>query len=232
MIDLILLLVLGVVTWCVASEGPWGASFTLIIALISGLLAMNFFEPAAVLLEKTLDLGSDWKARWDFIAFSLIFVAGIFGLRAATDYLHPGDVPVHPLLHDGLRWGAAAVTGYVTMAILLTSLHTAALPREFLGFKPERKNLLGIAAPDRQWLGFVQYLSENGFSRGDDGPIFDGPEYAIVPGDAPQIWPSFPIRYAHRREQIGGGSQAAAAPLETSQPMQPVSRRPAPGSGF
>ncbi|WP_459556483.1 CvpA family protein [Lacunimicrobium album] len=231
MIDLLLLVILGVVTWCVASEGPWGAAFTLIIVLISGLLAMNFFEPLAVVLEKTLELGSDWKARWDFIALSLLFAGGIFGLRAATDYLHPGFIPVHPLLHDGLRWGAGLLTGYVTMAILLTFVHTASLPRDFLGFKPERKNLLGIAAPDHQWLGFVQYVSENGMSRGKNGPIFDGPEYAVIAGQPPQIWPSFPIRYAYRREQIAGGSQAAA-PVDPLQQMQPVNRRPAPGSGF
>ena len=85
MIDILLLLIIGVITWCVASEGPWGASFTLIIVIISGLLAMNFFEPLAVFLDKTLSLGSDWNARWDFIAMLGIFAGGVFGLRALTD---------------------------------------------------------------------------------------------------------------------------------------------------
>ena len=47
----------------------------------------------------------------------------------------------------------------MTMAILLTSLHTAPLPREFMAFAPERSNFFG-SAPDRQWLGFTQYVSE------------------------------------------------------------------------
>ena len=50
-IDVILLIVLGLVTWSVASEGIWGAALTSLIVVISGLLAMNFFEPTAALLE-------------------------------------------------------------------------------------------------------------------------------------------------------------------------------------
>ncbi|OYW23089.1 MAG: hypothetical protein B7Z55_03890 [Planctomycetales bacterium 12-60-4] len=101
----------------------------------------------------------------------------------------------------------------------MTALHTATLPREFLGFTPERANLFGAAAPDRQWLGFTQYVTEHAFSRQDlaflmGAPYgtphaFDAPYHQI--GDGPNaygntIWPSFPIRYAMRREQYAFGS--------------------------
>ncbi len=65
-------------------------------------------------------------------------------------------------------------TGYVVAAIILTSLHTAPLSREFMGFKPERSNLFDALAPDRQWLGFTQYVSEHVMRSGSNGPIFDG----------------------------------------------------------
>ncbi len=233
MIDLFLLLVIGVVTWCVASEGPWGAAFTLLTVLLSGMIAMNYFEPAAVMIDKSFNLPGDWKYRSDFIAMMSLFTISVFALRASTDYLHPVFIPVHSLLHDGLRWLCAFLAGYVTMAIILTSLHTAFLPREFLGFTPERNNLLGISAPDRQWLGFVQYLSENAYSKGKNGPIFDGPLFAVVPGQPPQVWSSFPIRYAYRRDMLFGGKVASATPtMPQDGGMQPVSRRPTPGSGF
>ena len=47
------------------------------------------------------------------------------------------------------RWTCGLATGYVTVAFLLTALHTAPLPREFLGFSGEKKNFFGIGA-DRQ----------------------------------------------------------------------------------
>jgi hypothetical protein len=139
-----------------------------------------------------------------------------------------------------------AGTGYLTVAILLTSLHTAPLPREFMGFKPEKNNFFGFA-PDRQWLGFTQYVSEKPLAQlfaikvGDKIKIvaqaFDG-EFKIVGDpmkpysvkdstgtDVPQaIWPSFPIRYAMRREQGGGGQSAAAVT-----PIQAIPAAPAAG---
>ena len=57
MIDIALLLVWGIVTWCVASEGPWGAAIVCISSVISGLLAMNFFEPTAEFLAGLSDHG-------------------------------------------------------------------------------------------------------------------------------------------------------------------------------
>lgn len=51
MIDVLLLAILGVVTWCVASDGAWSAVVTFLCTLIAGLIAMNFFEPVAALLE-------------------------------------------------------------------------------------------------------------------------------------------------------------------------------------
>ena len=47
MIDLLLILIIAGVTWAVAGEGPWGAAMVLFSVIVSGLLAMNLFEPVA-----------------------------------------------------------------------------------------------------------------------------------------------------------------------------------------
>jgi hypothetical protein len=213
MIDVLLVVVIGVVAWCVASEGAWGAGFTFVSVLMAGLLAMNFFEPIANYLQYTVAGSADWAARWDVISLVGLFALFTFLLRLMTDYLAPKFIPVHPLVHEGGRWGFGVLTGYVTMAVLLTALHTAPLPRKFIGFTPERNNLFGIAAPDRQWLGFTQYVSEKSLHRRSKGMprgrIFDGPQLKIGTSSN-QIWPSFPIRYASRRDALakGGGSTA------------------------
>lgn len=237
MIDVALLIILALVTWCVASEGAWGSAFMLINVVMSGLLAMNFFEPVAEFLDGTLNLGVEWSYRWDIVALLGLFAGSVFGIRAALEKLMPTLVLVQPLTFDIVRWICGLATGYVTMAILLTSLHTAPLPREFLGFTPERTNFFSMA-PDRQWLGFTQYVSEKTLPNGN---IFDGPTYQAGNGKyeypedfkaAPYfseqgrlpIWPSFPIRYASRRDEYAAnsGDAAAAASAPTTAPTGPA----------
>lgn len=223
MIDLILIAVVAGVTWCVASEGAWGSAFTLLSVIVSGLLAMSLFESVAGFLQNTLAGSYEWQHRWDVIALVGLFAGTVFSIRAATEQLMPVDLEVHGMVYDVTRWGCGFLTGYTTMAFLLTALHTAPLPREFLGFTPEperRSGPLGHLAPDFQWLGFTHYVTERAFRKnGGTGPIWDGPSFAVAPGargepGETKVWPSFPIRYASRRAQYFG-----TAPLVTSGPQ-------------
>jgi hypothetical protein len=238
-IDVILLAILAVVTWCVASDGAWGAAFTFLSVLFAGLLAMNFFEPFAVFLENNVSSSPAWSSRWDFIALVGLFAAFVFGLRYLTEYVAPTFMNVHPLVYEGGRWAFGLATGWLTMAILLTALHTAPLPRtvtsssveEFLSFRAERGNFFGFA-PDRQWLGFTQYVSRASMRTSSEHPrVFDGPHFTA--GDFTGHWPSFPIRYATRREDLTAGVTAPApAPSGEPRQQQPRRRRAAPGGGF
>ncbi|MCA9015879.1 MAG: CvpA family protein [Planctomycetaceae bacterium] len=216
MIDILLLAILGIVTWCVASEGAWGAGFIFVSVLLAGLLAMNYFEPLATFLTNNVSSSGAWQQRWDSIALIGLFVGFIFLFREVTVRIAPTYMHVHPLVHEIARWGFAAMTGYIAMAFLLTALHTTPLPREFAGFTPERDNFFGVVAPDRQWLGFTQYVSEKSMRQGAIAHIFDGPEYTF-PQQQNSVWPSFPIRYATRR---GEGAVAGA-------PARPVSEEKA-----
>jgi hypothetical protein len=221
MIDVALAIVVGIVTWTVAAEGAWGAASIFISVIVAGLIAMDLFEPVANLLESLL--GTGWASEVDFIALVGIFAACVFGLRTLGEHLAPNFIAVSARVYDVCRWGFALLTGYVTMAFLLTALHTAPLPRNFIGFTPERDNFFNFTAPDRQWLGFVQYVSEKSFC-GSDQRIFDGPRYPVPQHDN-QVWPSFIIRYATRRSgtstivsQTGGGAGPAQRPSGTRPP--------------
>jgi hypothetical protein len=218
-IEILLLVVVALVTYCVAGEGAWGAAITLLSVILSGLIAMNFFEP---ICNNLLGGNSYWQERLDLIVLGGLFTLGVFGFRAAADYVSPTYIGVHRYVHESARWGCAVLTGYVTIAFLLTALHTAPLPREFAGFRPERANFFGLS-PDRQWLGFMQFVSE-GVCSSNPPRIFDGPQIDLGDPEPPgaekknKIWPSFPIRYATRRER--GGAAAASAPASPPQ-VQP-----------
>ncbi len=215
MIDMLLVLVIAIVTWCVASEGPWGAALTCLSVILGGLLAMNFFEPLASFLEQNV-AGGDWAYRWDVIALIGLCTVCVLLFRLVTDQILPTYVMVQRTMHEVGRWGAGLLTGYVTAGFLLAALHTAPLPRDFWGFKPERDNLFNMAAPDRQWLGFVQYVSEKSLAQGGGGEnarIFDGARALMGDPESPypnDVWPSFPIRYAVRRDEFAGMSDPSA----------------------
>src|SRR5262249_41626070 len=91
-----------------------------------------------------------------------------------------------------------------------------------------------IAAPDRQWLGFTQRVSEKVLAT---GAVFDGPRYA-EPETTQDIWPSFSIRYATRRQDYGRPRPATPAPAAaagaapaTGAPPAGAPAGPMPGSG-
>lgn len=222
MIDLLLLAVVALVAWCVASDGAFSAGITFLCVLLAGIVAMNFFEPVAIFIERNIP---SIARVADVAALVGIFIAATFALRLGTEQIVKLYVELIPLAHDILRWVFGVATGYVTMAFLLTALHTAPFEREFLGFRAERANLFNIAAPDRQWLGFTQYLTEHSFAR-RDGHAFDTLMQATADPTRPDLLSTFTIRYATRRANnggggAGGGTATAPAPIQTA-PGAPV----------
>ena len=245
MIDLILLAIVGLVTWMVANEGAWGAVLTFFCVVFAGLIAMNFFEPVGAYLDQNLAI-AQLRNQFDFIALVGIFALFVFLLRLATDHIAPTTVEIHTLGYEIVRWLFGFLTGYVTMAILCTSLHTAALPRNFAGFTPERPNFLGATYPDRQWLAFTQHVSEFVFPRWQQQRdetnqivavkrIFDGMLYTL-PGKQPpnnriQL-PTFIMRYATRRELVAGGGLPVTPGGSGIRPTAPTTGGSTATSGF
>jgi hypothetical protein len=211
MIDFALLVILALVTWNVAAEGAWGAAAMFLCVTFAGLVAMNFFEPLANYLQAWLPADwAVWSVRLDFITLMGLFIGGVFLLRLMGERLAPSFIAIHGRLYDVCRFGFALMTGYLTIAFLLAALHTAALPRDFLGFTPERKNFFGLTAPDREWLGLVQYISEKSMQSSEDHRIFDG-AFVKVEEHNLEIWPTYIIRYASRREEYAAATGGAAA---------------------
>lgn len=207
--DFVLVIAIALIAWWVAGEGFCGAAVSLLAVLFSGLAAMNVFEPLAAWLETIFPPNTIWSRSVDVIALAGLFVLGIVMIHAFARRAFGGVIDTHPLIEEPGRWLCGAATGYVAAAFLLTALHTAPIPREFWGFEPERKNLFGVAAPDRQWLGFTQHVSEHVFPReitvadGRGGTlaakrVFDGAIH-VAPDGSVEYRSSFPMRYAHRR---------------------------------
>ncbi len=207
LIDLVFLGIFVWVTIRVAEEEAWGAAGACLSVLFAGLFAMNTFEPLAEYLEQKISSAEAWRFRWDVISLLGLFAGGVSLLRIVTERLAPASIPIPRPAEMVLRWLAGALAGYLTVAILLTAVHVAPLPRlvtgqeviEIGGFEAERPQFFGLG-PARQWLSFNQWISQHALNRGNSRRLFDGPIYSS--GGDTGIWPSFPIRYAARREAV------------------------------
>jgi hypothetical protein len=160
-IDLIIVgLVLGL-TYALTSEGLWGAALMFFNVLFGGMIAFNFYEPLATLLDGT---GIGWGFSDSFCMLAL-FCASAMLLRMATETIAPAMVrfPL-PLYHAGrLIFGAA--TALVTIAIILLAFHASPVHKKiFNAIDYQTKPPFGMGL-DHQWLGFFQYETGAVFAR-------------------------------------------------------------------
>jgi hypothetical protein len=106
MIEIACLIVVGVVTYMVATEGIWPAAQTFLCTLLAGLIAMNFFEPLAIQLKAFLP-----DIYCDFVALVGLFIALVFGLRMGGEQIAPSYIQVIPTVDSIGRWFLGAATG-------------------------------------------------------------------------------------------------------------------------
>jgi len=159
-------LIFVVFLFCVAfsyREGMWGNAITLVNIIIAGLLAVNFWEPLARMLE---DMLPSFTFVWDMIALWGVFCLSLLVFRTATRGVSKYQVRFKQL-HDQIGSVVFAVLlGAVMVCFTTMTLHTAPLGRNFLfgGFQPEKKMFFGLA-PDIRWLDVVNKLSTGSLKR-------------------------------------------------------------------
>lgn len=160
MLFLLLILVFGVTAGMVWREGLWGAAITLFNVLFAAMLATNYFEPVAAMLEQHVERRLTYF--WDYTALWGLFVITYIPLRIVTGLLSRYRVRFNKWIELAGCSLLALWVGWVMLCFTCMTLHTAPLPRDsFKGaFQPEPKsgNFLGMS-PSRQWLAFVQSRS-------------------------------------------------------------------------
>ena len=75
-IALCCLAVVGIVAWLLSQEGIFGAASTFLIVVVSGLVAMNFFEPATLYLQLLGPMVAEYA---DILALVGLFAALVIG---------------------------------------------------------------------------------------------------------------------------------------------------------
>ena len=163
--DLLMLLIAVAIVAFLYGEGIWSNTIILVNATLAGLLAMNFFEPLAGILD---DLLPGLRFASDFVCLWSTFIVSMLVLRIATDRISQVQVRFLKIAEQFGSPGVALLAAMVVVSFTVTTFHTAPLGTTFMwgGFDPERRMVLGTA-PDRAWLSFTHQVSAGSLHRLD-----------------------------------------------------------------
>jgi uncharacterized membrane protein required for colicin V production len=226
-------LILGL-TYALTSEGLWGSALMFFNVLFSAMIAFNFYEPLAALLDRT---GINWGFS-DTLCMMGLFCVSVVLLRMTTETIAPAMVRFPtPVYHAGrLIFGLAGAA--VTMAVIILAFHAAPVHKKIFtairyDSKPPFK--LGI---DHQWLGFFQHVTGAVFARygaGRPDPFREyghGAPVQVFDPRAEWLINHEQVRPYGEGSIIGGEEGGAEAQAESQAPAaRPAGRRGGPGQG-
>lgn len=188
MVLLLLIVIFLITTAFVWFDGLWSAAISLITVMLSGLVAMNYFEPLAAMFDGML---SSYTYFFDFLSLWILFVVTFAILRAIAGLLSKYRIRFDLPVEIAGRSILAVWVGWILVCFTCTTLHTAPLGRNSFGGSfqkdlPVSDGTVGLPgglflgmAPDRKWLGFVQSRSEGALKTWNPNPFDPKGEFII-----------------------------------------------------
>lgn len=165
LLDTLLVALMLFMTYVLTSEGAWGATLMFFNVLFGGLIAFNFYEPLADLVDST---GVGWGFS-DMVAMMLIFCASVLLLRLATESLAPASVRFPNPVYQVTRLVFSLATTVLTFSIILLAFQAAPVHKKVFGYIDyQSKPPFGMGF-DHGWLSFFQYTMGDIFARYGSG---------------------------------------------------------------
>jgi hypothetical protein len=142
---------------------------------LAGLIAFNFWEPLADLLEPAF-ARSFFAGYEDALCLVILFSLTLGLLRLVTNSLSFAAIYFHPLLQNIGGAFSGLATGYLISGFLICVFQTLPWHERFMGFQPEcdpkEPGLRQVLPPDRVWLALMHRAGLGPFAWGDK-PTFD-----------------------------------------------------------
>jgi hypothetical protein len=198
-IDLFALLLIAGVAYAMLNEGIYGALIVLVLSVLAGVIALNFYGPVATALAASHVPFAAFDRYGQGVFFLLFYGGSLLGLRALFDHFLTEKVRF-PVNID--RIGAAAIglcTGVVTSGAFIFAAQMMPLNKDFLGYDRERA-VLGIA-PDGTFLNLMAHISRQVLER-------SGTDHLPKPTDVRDC-------YYYFRIPVGSTDAPAEAPPAT-----------------
>ncbi len=164
-LSLLLIVIFIAVVATLYPEGMWGNAIMLINVVTAGLVATNYFEPLATWMESWGDWFASCTYLLDFLSLWAVFAITLIVLRMLTDRICRVKVRFLGLANQIGSVVFACLVAMVMVCFTTFTLHTAPLAEEFMwgGFKSNEGKILSWA-PDKWWITFSRYASENAYS--------------------------------------------------------------------
>ncbi len=199
------LVVMVIVAYCLYRNGLLSAITIFLQVLISGLIAFNYWEPLADVLDGNFQ-NSKLQGYEDLIVLTGLFSISLAILRFVTNRLNPTMVNYNPMLQQIGAGFVGAITGYFVSGFICVVLQTLPAPADFLGFEPrspQESPIRSYLPPDRVWISLMRFASANsmaseeinstGETNYDRNRVFDAQG-------------TFELRYSRHRRLILGRS--------------------------
>ena len=142
---------------------------------LAGVIAFNFWEPLADLLDPLLARGY-FAGFEDFLVMILLFSISLGLLRTATNSLAYMQVEYPAAVGQGGGVFFGLLTGYLVSGFLVAALETLPWHENFMYFEPRAENDSGFRSyfpPDRVWLATMRRAGAYPLS---DREVEDAPE--------------------------------------------------------
>jgi len=160
-IELIMIGLILLMTYVLTSEGLWGSALMFFNVVFGALIAFNFYEPLASMLDRT---GINWGFS-DTLCMMGLFCVSVLLLRLTTETIAPAQVRFPPALYHAGRIIFGLAGALVTLAVAVLAFHAAPVHKKiFTVIDYQTKPPFGMGL-DHQWLGFFQYETGAVFAR-------------------------------------------------------------------
>ena len=165
-INIFAFLLLAGVAYAHLGEGIYGSLIVLVLSVIAGVIAMNFYGPIAMFLIVRRLPWAGFGHYAEAILFLLLYGGSLLGLRALFDHMLTERVrfPVNVDRVGGVAIGL--VIGIVTVGAFIFACQMMPLNKQFLGYSRKRA-VLGFG-PDAAYLNAMHHLSTRVLERSSD----------------------------------------------------------------
>ncbi len=169
---LLLFAIFIAVVLCLLAESMWSNAIRFINVVFAALLATNFWEPTARLLESAMKGGSYW---WDIVALWALFALFVTILQTVTGAVSRVNVRFLAIANKAGGIVFACLTAIVFVCFANFTLHTAPLAEKaFQGGFPSQSSM----SPDRQWVRFASLVSGGSLAHFGTLNRFDGADFS------------------------------------------------------
>jgi hypothetical protein len=172
LLTILTLVLMALVGYAYYREGLFTSCLMFLNVFFAGLVAFNFWEPLAELLESPLS-GTFVHGYEDAFCLVALFCITLGALRGLTNYLANIQLAFPPIVQRGGGALFGVATGYLVAGFLLCVLQTLPWHVNFMSFDPtydtdSATSIRQFLPPDRVWLGLMYRAGAFGFATAEE----------------------------------------------------------------